>query len=442
MHGLFAFRVNFAITFLGAFLLIFLIRLTALLPSQYYFSFSKLVAGDRGPFMIDPPSVTGAKLCELLRANHISAETLRSTSVDCRLVREGDKKQDGPRLSTEAIDRIYSVALQSDTVVRDILHQRLRAFSFIPIAKEELDEIINRSNTINDAFDGVDSTYSRQLESAFAQPLSEAYQKQLPNINPDLPSEPKEAKMRISVANAEKVRASNAAFLSRFDDARHGISLKPIQKSNVDEIIKTSGGWSVPSELSKFYVDQIETAAKAKLRDEFAAHQIAPVDRKEARQLIFRQISSAGLNDYLISVGVRLLPVVVFGFVLGLMFGASELPSIGLAAAFTAFLLSWPLILMWDKLVGYQWQAQRPLFLFFYAVYVLSFFVTARMSGLWGAGLRNLVAPVSAEASESEKDMMTVTGKEVMINILAGIATNGLLYAWNVLLPLAAAQGS
>ena len=92
MRSLFAFRVNFAITFLGAFLLMFLIRLTGLLPSQYYFSFSKLVAGDRGPFLVDPPSVTGAKLCELLRANGISPETMQSTSVDCRLVRKKKKR--------------------------------------------------------------------------------------------------------------------------------------------------------------------------------------------------------------------------------------------------------------------------------------------------------------------------------------------------------------
>src|SRR5262245_54105715 len=175
------------------------------------------------------------------------------------------------------------------------------------------------------------------------------------------------------------------------------------------------------------------------LREAFAAHEIAPKARQEARQLMFRQISTAGLGEYLIAVAVRLLPVIVFGLVLGFIFGRTELASIGLAAAVTAFLLSWPLMLMWEKLVGYQWQAQRPLFMLFYTVYIFSFFVTARMSAVWGAGLRNVVSPLPLGGSIGQSEAAVVTSREVVINILAGIITNAVVYGWNVLLPLTAA---
>jgi hypothetical protein len=439
MRGLFTLRVNFAIAFLGAFFLIFLIRLTALLPSQYYFSFSKLVAGDRGPFMVDPPSVTGAKLCDLLRANNISPETLQSSAVDCRVVREEtEKTRGGQKFSAEAVDRIYAVALQSDTAIRDVIGKQLRVFSLAPLASQELEEAVSRSRTVNDAFENLRLAYNRQLENAFLQPLSDAYGKQLPNINPMERSAPTEMQFQMSDAEAGKIRAGNETFRARFNEAKNSIVLKPIQKSTVDSILNDSASsWDVPRSLSKFYVDQIEDVSRTKLREEFVAQQLEPVERKEARQLIFRQISTAGLNDYLISVGVRLLPVIVFGFFMGLIFGARELHSIALAAALAAFLLSWPLILMWDKLVSYQWQDQRPLFTLFYAVYILSFFVTARMSGLWGAGLRNLF--VSDSTADGDDGVATVTSKEVLINIVAGLATNGLVYAWNVLLPLAGA---
>jgi len=443
MRSLFAFRVNFAITFLGAFLLMFLIRLTALLPSQYYFSFSKLVAGDRGPFLVDPPSVTGAKLCELLRANGISPETMQSTSVDCRLVREQEEKRSrGPKFSAAAIDRIYGVALQSDAAVRDVLHRQLRAFSLKSPTDDELGEIIDRSKTVNDALEGLRSAYGRVFENTFLRPLGEAYKRQLSDVSPDsdVVGEPKEVELAIAPEDAEKIRTSNAAFVARFNNTKPEIALKPIQKSGVDEIVKdASGAWDLPNSLAKFYTAQIGNVANMQLRDAFAAHEIAPKEKEEARQLMFRRISVAGLGEYLIAVAIRLLPVVVFGVVLGFIFGRRELASIGLAAAVTAFLLSWPLILMWEKLVGYQWQAQRSLFMLFYTVYIFSFFVTARMSAVWGAGLRNLVSPLPLQGSIGQGETGVVTSREVVINILAGVITNAVVYGWNVLLPLMAA---
>ena len=326
--------------------------------------------------------------------------------------------------------------------MRDVLHRQLRAFSLKSPTDDELGEIIDKSKTVNDAFEGLRTAYGGVFENTFARPLGEAYKRQLSDVSPDSDTvgEPKEVDLAIAPDDAEKIRKSNESFIARFNNTKPGIALKPIQKSRVDEIVNdASGAWDLPNSLARFYADQIGNVANMQLREAFAAHEIAPKEKKEARQLMFRQISAAGLGEYVIAVAFRLLPVIVFGLVLGFIFGRIELASIGLSAAVTAFLLSWPLILMWEKLVGYQWQGQRSLFMLFYTAYIFSFFITARMSAVWGAGLRNMVSPLPLAGSIGQGETVVVTSREVVINILAGIITNAVVYGWNVLLPLTAA---
>ena len=52
MGKLASLRANFVIVFGGAFLVMFLIKLSGYwLPERYYLSFSTLVAGQQGPFL-------------------------------------------------------------------------------------------------------------------------------------------------------------------------------------------------------------------------------------------------------------------------------------------------------------------------------------------------------------------------------------------------------
>ncbi|MGE0626540.1 MAG: hypothetical protein AB7O43_01850, partial [Hyphomicrobiaceae bacterium] len=80
---LLGFRANVAILFFGAFAVMALIKLTAYLPGKYYFSFSKLFAGASEPFVVDPPSVTGAKLCALMSRHNLSSSDI-GQHVDCK----------------------------------------------------------------------------------------------------------------------------------------------------------------------------------------------------------------------------------------------------------------------------------------------------------------------------------------------------------------------
>src|SRR5438270_10511522 len=105
------FKVNFVLLFGGALAIILLIKTTTLLlPAKYYFNFTKLVGGDSEPLLVDPPSVTGAKLCEVMARFAIPAGTF-TRPVSCTANHENS-------LSAAQIDQLYSIALRSDQAVR------------------------------------------------------------------------------------------------------------------------------------------------------------------------------------------------------------------------------------------------------------------------------------------------------------------------------------
>ncbi len=433
-------RVNFVIVFFGAFLLMFLIKLTSLLPSQYYFSFSKLVSSDRGPFIVDPPSVTGAKLCELLRKNNISAEQMGTGSVDCRAVYEGaPKSTDQGALAPEAQDQVYGIVLRQDAVFRSALQQRLGTFALTPLSEEDLNSILSGSKTASEAYDSISQRYEGQLNQVFQTPVATAFEQLLgPIIQTKTEEEDRgeQPALQLSEAETAKIRAAHQAFLANFAQQVRQITLSPIQKSSVDEIMNSPGArWGLPGNLAGFYGKQIEETLRSDLKDAFQNQDVALIDKQQARATIFKEMATAGLNSYLAAVAIRLAPVILFGLAFGFVFGRAEFTSTSMAAAFTAFLLSWPLILLWDQLVNSQWQDQRPLFIVFYGIYILSFFLTARMGAVLGAWMRQRVRPQTESIEKGGSLLARVSAKEILVNIAAGAICNGVVYAWNVAMP-------
>ncbi len=433
-------RVNFVIVFLGAFALMFLIKLTSLLPSQYYFSFSKLIASDRGPFIVDPPSVTGAKLCELLRKNNISTDQIGTGTVDCRAVFEERAKQTNTAtLAPEAQDRIYGIVLRQDAGFRAAVQQRLGGFALTPLTNEQLDTMLAESRTASEAYDKVFRNYEQQLSDAFRLPVATAFNKLLGPILRTKSGEEESAEapsLQLSAAEADKIRAAHQVFLESFAQQVRQISLSPIRKSTVDEFMSRSDArWALPDNLAGYYGGQIKPVLQYNLKDAFQKQNIALIDQKQARATIFREMAAAGLHDYLAAVGVRLLPVILFGLVFGFVFGRAEFTSTSLAAAMTAFLLSWPLILMWEQLVTGPWQSQRQLFIVFYAVYVLSFFFTARMAAVFGAWMRQRTMPDTGSIEAGGSLLARVSAREILVNIAVGLICNGAVYTWNVAMP-------
>jgi len=103
--------------------------------------------------------------------------------------------------------------------------------------------------------------------------------------------------------------------------------------------------------------------------------------------------------------------------------------------------LSWPLMLMWENLVDPRWNDQRPLFLVFYGIYVLSFFFTARFGAVIGAlirrGLMRRSDPLVSTGSGGVADAVTL--RDFIVNLSASVLINVAVYATNVVIPLTAA---
>ena len=118
--------------------------------------------------------------------------------------------------------------------------------------------------------------------------------------------------------------------------------------------------------------------------------------------------------------------------------------SIGIAGALAAFLLSWPLMLMWDHLVQSTWQDKKTTFLAFYAAYVAAFFLTARASALLGAKLRQQthgVEPEDLAPGETPQEFQ-INWSKVMTNLAGAAIINLLVFAANVIIPLQASASN
>jgi hypothetical protein len=240
-----------------------------------------------------------------------------------------------------------------------------------------------------------------------------------------------------------RLRAAHAAFVEQVRARVAQAQQTPIRKSDLDEIVaKAYGKYDLTARITDHHTTPVEASIDATLKNAVAAQGLALRSSDELEQVVFTELSTAGLGDYAAAVLIRLAAVLLFGIVAGIAFGRHEFVSISVAAALAAFLLSWPLMLMWDNLVDPRWNDQRPLFLVFYAIYILSFYVTARFGAVLGAllrrGLMRRHEPLVATAAGAAVSN-AVTFRDFVINLGASVAINIAVYATNIVIPLTAA---
>lgn len=439
-------RVNLAILVIGAFGIIFSIKLTSLLPSQNDFSFSKLVVGDTGPFLVNPPSVSGHRLCEILKKHLISPEQVSLGPVDCNLVREdsGDPK---PReaFSQEAIDQIYATAIKSDYDLRSHLVGVAPQLNFAAMSEDELNRMLEEARTLDHAFERLKYFYNNQVRENLGQSVRRAVEK----LYASLPKHPVEEGMTetlrsqlppLSAEQRSRITAISHSMPAKLRETIGNITLVEIGKPDVEAILKTASGIrDISNGVTKHYLDQMTQGVNDRLEEAFEAAGLKRIGKQEARRKLFSELSEAGIRKYVIAVLIHLSPVLLFGVLLGFIFGRPEFLSIAAAAALAAFLLSWPLMLMWDRLVGAQWATQKPLFMVFYAFYILSFFITARLGAVFGALMRTKVVgrkEVLIATGGRSFSIEAVTWNEFGINLLTGVVINAAVYAWNIIIPM------
>lgn len=447
-HKILSLRVNLALVLLGAFSVMLLIKLTALLPAQYYFSFSKLVAGDRGPFLVDPPSISGARLCELMRRNRISSDDLASVQIDCGKGKLSGEDSARPQpFSPLAIDAIYNGVLSNAAALQTQTRQLAAQAALQPMTDDQLDELLGRAQTVDAAVKGMVQHYKYQVAQAIEQPLRQDVDRALADVpEPEYTGSTADelSLPPLSQKNRARLRTAHSGFLHQLDTGTIPLTPgPPVRKSQLDDYVASAyGKYGLAVSVTSHYTEPIKAELETALQGEVAAQGLTLRSSDALQQMVFTELSVAGLGDYAIAVLIRLAAVLLFGIVAGIAFGRHEFLSISVAAALAAFLLSWPLMLMWDKLVGAQWNDQKALFMVFYGIYVLSFYFTARFGAVIGALIRRSLMrrpePLVATAGDSVMANV-VTFRDFVVNLTASVLINIAVYATNIVIPLTAA---
>jgi hypothetical protein len=459
LQGISAFRGNFLIAFVGAALIIFLIKITPLLlPAKYYFSFSALMGSDTEPFIVEPPGVTGQKLCALLEKYDIPKDRF-SRHIDCSLNYVSEPKAgssiESPFLPQEK-DRIYTVALQGDPQLRSDIGVALQSPETLLPNDDDVNAVIAQSGSVTRAFnklfdtykttlDGlVDGAIAEKVKSFFAADLAASNSRSMSAVSGEETEGDEEAGAgsRLSQDTAAKVQEAYHRVASRLNHMEFASALVPITKSEVDKAIAESYGWyGIDGSLVGFYKRSLSEGLVHKvLMEEFKAAGLDVKTADEERRLIYAEINKFSWGDYVIAILVRLAPVVMIGILLGIIFGQGEVLSIGVAGAVAAFLLSWPLMLMWDRLVQSNWQDKKTIFLIFYAAYIAAFFITARTCALFGAKVRQQTAIGErfGSAGGDSLESKAISWGSIAVNVAASVIANVAVYIGNVIIPLQA----
>jgi hypothetical protein len=438
-----AYKVNVLIVFVGAPLIIFLIKLTPLiLPPQYYFNFSNLVARGSEPFIAAPPGITGAKLCELMRLHHISESSFEG-SISCTANFEEAKSSHGPLFSKEEIDEIYTLALRTDAAARGAIAETGKLTTIAPLSDDEIRAAAAKNKSVSSIFEALYQHYDLSLSSLIGEKprasISNLYSSfgaqtadNESSDDLDLPNLPDDVIERAVVANrALERQLTSEFFLNR---------LAPMKKSAVDDILKSiRSREGLGSEIVQYYQNSMAIGLRDTISHAFENQNLGFGGKERDREIVFAEINKFSIVQYITSILVRLAPVFLFGLVVGLFTGRGEILSISLAGGLAAFLLSWPLMLMWDNLVSSSWADKKSLFLAMYSVYVIAFFVTARSGGMAGVWLGEKIGLVQRLRPLEEKIDATVkvTWREVVLNISGAAIINIIVFAWNVVLPVA-----
>jgi hypothetical protein len=90
----------------------------------------------------------------------------------------------------------------------------------------------------------------------------------------------------------------------------------------------------------------------------------------------------------ILSVLVRLVIPCAVGFLVVRLFGADEILAGALGSAAGAFLLCWPIIILWDYVVSDDWRGLYTQFLALYTLYIVMFFYMGRLGGMISTAVR------------------------------------------------------
>ena len=336
------FKINIFLASLAA--VLGLVTLLTLLPSHYYFTFSRVVAKDnQSQFFVYKDLATPTTYCRIKYAeakwDYASMEP--NLAEACQIIED------------------FSYPLQSVFPIDATIEgERLVSDDYRAAVTGLLDELKANSGSLENALEASgnvlrDSFRSKspgQIESI----LIADQQISLRAILSFLLKDEEinyfvlgQDVARVFPALNAKVEAASAALFSEYDGG-----------------FRNSERW-------------------ANLADAYIA-----ATYSEELDFLNEQIHGVPTDNLFVAFLIKLLPPLVAGLLIAAILRPASITEISFGAAAAAFLLCWPVILLWNVVVASDFRDQWPTMWALYAAYILAYFYFAKLGAQLGLRLR------------------------------------------------------
>lgn len=215
------------------------------------------------------------------------------------------EQKPAPVFTTADEDKIYSLALQSDPMVRENLLKAFRSHRLQHPSDEKINEIIMQCNNIEEIIDSLVEAYKRQVSKvadiSTAELMSSIYDAPLPPRDIQEQEAQDEGSSFDDKTIAEIIRAS-AKVAASANDTEFANHLAPVTKSAVDGIVRNAYDRDdLKSGLLRYYVDTATSSLRPQIAQAFSTLGLQK-DEQAKRTMVFNEINRFSFWNYLISI--------------------------------------------------------------------------------------------------------------------------------------------
>lgn len=456
-------RVDLVYLFLAAVVTVFLIKLTSLLPASLYFNFSSSFSSDMGAFLIPRPVLEARQQCELARAKGFAFKPC-PTDETVDLLDDEQRK-----LLAQAVIEVQSMHMQGGSVVLDSF-QNPRDLAELT---DEIESELGYRDSLADFRDIRLRTVAGSVSGGFVQAISDRFDVLVPSQqatedfqaendggqpvedvavdgeesggppgtgDPGVDMDGAPGTEDIGPADAmndetDPALASASQKLARAENSllaglqRNHVA---IQAATLPEIEKLLAGssyiWAAREAVDNYFAGRVADALRPAFEDSIRS---AGLDIDRTKSEMERAVIAQTGWQYALALLIRLATPFAAAALLAMVAGAGMRLSIAVGCAFSAFVLAWPVVLLWNGVVEASYRDLRGIFIAFYIAYVASFFTLGWFGATVGAILhQQFRIPYSRQMDESPHLAgVRALARQIPFQVLLNFLTNGVTLA-------------
>lgn len=355
-----------------------LISLLQFLPSRYYFNFSSVVAGDNSSqFFAYKEHAAPATFCRLsyIQADWDAAKLDPALADACAVIERFE-------------DRVYSVYPSEASVDG----QRLNSDDYRREMAAYLLQIREDAAAIDAYASQVGLPVDRRLRG-----LSET---EIEAVMVSAQDVTLWSLLRY-IVNDEDVNVYDAVtqVQARYPDLQQRAASTRAQLNTDRGSLRQSAGW-VP-------------LAERFLREEYSA-EIAFLEEK---------IYGIPTDNIVVAFLLKLLPPLAAGFLVAAILRSDRAADVGLGAALVAFLLCWPVVLLWNVVVAQEFRSSWPIVFALYASYILAYYFLAKLGAQLGLNAAASRLPEAMARSVDWTKVFSTTATSLVTSAIVAILT-------------------